>query len=292
VTTSGNGLPGWAVMAVAQDSSRRWSDITTTDDQGFFAVPNCPSQDMRVLFTDPEAETPFPDLVVEDVWPDTTPAPFVVPEDEIARGSLRVAVVDAWGGPVSEARVRIWNPAAHGGTWVPLDDDEGTFFLDDLPPGTYRVEIGSSRHGWQELDGVWIPAGGAADLGLVPFPEPGRLAFELEASGNVALDDLTVEIWREHDDVRNRVRALEGLTPPALLLPAGDYVATAHTRHGAATVPFSIDSAGTAALALGLSGEELALRPTELDPTRFEALQAQAGQPASCAACHGGPGGR
>ncbi len=221
VDRDGAALDGWLVEVVG--AADAWHDAATADGDGRFRVPNCPNRPLRLLVRPPSDWGAVPAAVI-DAWPEGEERVYTLDPRRVADGEVRFVVQDHRERPCAEVEVRLWHLESGVGAWLtPAEDnDESGAFAAALPAGDYWVEVQAPRCSPIEFGPVRVTAGGVTDLGIARFEEPGAAHFVLEARSALDVDRWRFELWNLRDDVRTAVFR-EGLCPPKLSLPAGEY---------------------------------------------------------------------
>lgn len=274
-------IPGALVELWSADPSAVWSDSTSTDAEGRFAIPNVPRGSFDLLVIPQGRPAAFPVRIVRRVRPGEDLGDLVLTKGELATGSLSIALEDELGQPVIGPEARLWHEDSGRGLFAREPDEEGVLSLGVLPAGRYRVEAGCEL-GWRDLGTVWIEPGEDLDLGRERFDPPAFVSLEVPPE----LSDVRASLWSAHPDVFARTLAIEQAGATVRLLRRGSYVWTASSaKLGRARAEIDV---------LAGSPQGRRLREDEggaLAIVQAEPFQLPPGEPASaasCQACHGG----
>ena len=121
-------------------SKEHFDGDAKTGADGRFEVTNCPDAILRVKAFTPGAWM-YPALTVEDVRPGGDELLLRLESDALPTAAILGVVVDPSGTPISGAKV---TPSRSGANTSPIlmtDADTGTFSVEPLPPGRYRITV-------------------------------------------------------------------------------------------------------------------------------------------------------
>ncbi len=273
----GKPLAGTLVELWSAGPSSVWNDSTLTNEDGRFAIPNVPGGPFDLLVVPQGRLFDLPVRRVPGVRAGEELGAIVLSAEELATGSLSVALHDDRGEPVIGPEARVWQVETGRGLFAHGPDDEGRLELGALPVGRFRVEIGCEL-GWRDLGTVWIGAGEELDLGAERFEPAGAVALELPPGRETGAK---LELWSEHPDVLGRVFSLDEPGTTRRPLRSGRYLASASSPRGRARAQLEISPGSLRDLALVEEDGTLELR--EGQTTEPLALPVQE---ASCLRCH------
>jgi hypothetical protein len=105
--------------------------------------------------------------------------------------SLRGVVVDVTGGSIRNAAVRVLNGESHAVVASATSDDQGSFLIDGVEPGTYAVAASAAGFRLRVLDGVEIHDAdwGKIQLEVQPCDAPAVSCFTVLAAGASVPDE-------------------------------------------------------------------------------------------------------
>ncbi|SKB10256.1 MSCRAMM family protein [Aeromicrobium choanae] len=206
VTAGGEALAGVLVNLTSSDGAVSLSTSTRPD--GTYDFPRTPPGAYTVTIQPPPGYvgTTTRELTVTD--DDVTGQDFALGR----LGSISGRVTRTDGSPAADVEIRVDGP---GGTSSTRTDSEGRYFVDDLPPGTYRLTVqpgaGASPVGPGTLDAVITEDGEALEdqdfvLGTATAPTPEPELTE-ETPGPPA-DDTAAD-----DDSAGSVPVSDGVLP-------------------------------------------------------------------------------
>lgn len=182
-----------------------------------------------------------------------------LPDITVARGASLRGLAEA------EARAEVQAAAASGALEVAIlpdgqqgvphrvavqPDAQGRFIVDDLEPGSFRVQVRSKRHGWSEPVRVTLREGDTADAAF-RFAATSRLEGKVTLAGGGALKNARIDLYRErgadrpaHDLSGNWAKIADDGSYAVTGLSPGDY-----------TVRISSDDAAPLLAAVKIAGE-------------------------------------
>ncbi len=283
VDPRGKPVAGRLLEVVGRAPLECWSDFTRTDEEGRFAVPNCPRLPCQVRIFPEGVFDDFPATVVEGVWPGPELGDLVLGEEPRA-GALELAVLDAAGVPVSDVEARVWRQGSgHARFAARVDGDADVRWrLAGLPSGAYEVEVGTPL-GWRDLGRVFVTSGETLEIGQVIYDRPGAVELAVETGEGGPSGQLAPVIWREHGDVFSHCGAVSD--PWTTVLAPGDYRVIAASGKASASLPLRIRPSTTEILAVDVDATGALEVRTEGSRARPEPYD----DPAllqSCSACH------
>ena len=227
VTNGITGGPAAGVSVIALDSSGDQMSYTTTDSQGNYTLPGLsPSASYRVEFS-PASGSPLASefyssgATLEAATPVSVTVGQTTPNiDETLGegGSISGVVTDAATGyPIGGVRVTITDDAGeavYANEFGPYTDQDGSYDVTNLPPGSYKVEFSSvGALGFQyykdadtlsAATDVMVAAGQAVTSVDGALTEGGSLQGRVtDASTGQALVDAEVEIVDARGDLLN-----------------------------------------------------------------------------------------
>lgn len=199
---------GWRVEYRAAGES--WVDGAPVEPDGSFTLANQPRGAGRLLLWAASAHR-LPVAIDDAALVGSTDLVFDLRAAGLPAGRLRV-------NPTATAvGVWVWQVESGRGAGA-IRRRDGSFALEGLAPGFYRVAIAGLGAGWHDLGEHWVDGRGEVDLGAVPLAEPGRLRIEGLARG----DALELYLRRRELDLRCAPPPRPGRS---LRLPTGSWLA-------------------------------------------------------------------
>jgi hypothetical protein len=223
VDDAGHALGGWTVQVENSSDEPAWSCAAITDDQGRFAIPNCPAGPLRLAAFDASIEN----LAFPSAWlPVSAGARESVIEIVDARtGSIRVWPRDTNGAQLEGAIVRVWQVATGRGAWM-TNADDGSLRIAGLARGLYRIEVGTATNGWRDLGSVWVDDERELEVDSPRFECSGTLELAAAPLSSLA-NDVRFAIYARGDETDHLVHVFDEAPPERFTLPAGRYVLVA-----------------------------------------------------------------
>ena len=180
--SAGGDVELWFVEALVGDA---WNDTSLVRD-GTFDIPNLDPGPVRLLVR--PWGTPFAFHVFEGVEPGEQS--LLLDANDLARGSMSLVVADSGGEP-AEAEVRVWQDGTRRGTWMHRVADGDAYLLEDVPEGSYRVEVGTVESGFRDLGVFDVVAGESTELPAFTLDRPGGLTWSVDSPAD---EDLAWEL--------------------------------------------------------------------------------------------------
>lgn len=204
VDAAGEPLAGWTVRAFSGDAQTgAWIDMTKTDAEGRYSIPNVPDRahTVQAFAALPEGKgvTPFPARTFES-WPGNEARSVVTAVTESAI-SLQINADEL---QRNGLRARLTNLDSNRAFETKLAED-GSLEMKHMTAGQYRLEIGGLGARWYEVTRFQIASKAEHDLGTVVIEPVGRAAI---GKGDIAW------LGRVRPDVISRVVEGDGMREP------------------------------------------------------------------------------
>ena len=283
----GKPLAGWAIEAV-RDEDGFWCDRTKTDEDGRFAIPNCPEGEFTLVGAPGDPVEFLPRLRLEGLWSrpyaeqDDYPERIVEP---LATGSLELRLANSRQEYPAGAEVVLQQ--VDSGRWVlfSMPNTEGALVAEELPVGAYRLLVITATLGPQEHGEVWITAGQRTDHGSVAVDDPGLLVLARSAALAKRPAAPSLRLWRKGKHVDTLTRDTHLFRDGWMQLGAGGFELTADVGGRVARSSFQLETQMPRSMELDVdqAGARWNALP-QTDPARM-LVNARALGP-SCIDCH------
>jgi len=210
-----------------------WMGYARTDDDGRFAIANCPpGRTFELELTGKAIEAKH--------WPQVEPSPversFAVRRAEPPAARIVGSVVGADGRPIVGGIVSVWTQGNHGTPEV-ATDELGAFSVGPVAAGTWRGRIRAEGLPPLEIGPRPLARGERWDLGPLVMPEGGRAAIVAEGED---LSEMGFMLLRPATGARWVPAARAGVVETSILVPDRYLLMAWGPRTPAQVQPFDI----------------------------------------------------
>ncbi len=236
----------WIAELELETADGLWLDAAPVR-SGRFAFANLPAGRGRVLVRR-AGDPPFARAVASAVQAGGAETSFALSAEQLADATVRIALVDREGAPIEDADVRLWQDETGRGAWLEREGDG--YALAGVPPGRYRLTVGTYLRGYRDLGAVWIaPNEAQKDLGRFALAEPGAVRVDAhDAAWSLWLADAPVETLVDRGDEAWAYR---------VFVPAGSYELRVEGAHGVMAPPRTVEVVAGETLEPSVRADEL-----------------------------------
>ncbi len=239
VDGEGEPIAGWRVVAQGrpEDNLVYWKERRTTDEEGRFAMPNCPEKPLRVQICEPNRSDAPVLVALETVLPGQPEVVFTITEALVDYADVTGILLDHAGEPFAEQMVFLARDEAHTmAKPAEVDAETGAFRFESMPPATYVLSGWLGRYGFLRLRELDVEPGQDLDLGEIRTQPPGGLVATVIRSEDLGEATPEFTIYGE-GSLSGIAHTSRGEMPARLELHPGDYVLSAR---GTSILPASV----------------------------------------------------
>ncbi len=219
VVRAGSGVEGVNVNAISQDGNA--SAVTTSD--GSFTLTDLTPGQMMLSATKPDA-------FIQQIRPVTAPARDMVIELP-AGGRITGRVLDKTNKvPVTSFQAGISTSRSGGGMTImtppmlkPFTSDDGTFVLENVPPGPTQLVVSAPGYSMQHVPGLNVEDGKTLSEVEVDLESGGRLSGRVTAPEGGPLSGVSVRLDSMAGAGPGRVMRFDATDNSTVTDPNGEY---------------------------------------------------------------------
>jgi len=189
----------WMVSAICDEPS--WQTPTTTDAEGRFTVPNCPSDTIRLEVTAAAVggEWPkYPSAVRTGVRVGGPGVEITVEDRDLPTAFVVGTVLGADGRAAEGVEIRVRHPDQRLTPYHFADPGTGRFRVGPLPPAAYEVTVVAKGHPDVRLGTKDVQPNAELDLGTIRLVDGGTLEVKAKRDGGAAATRIWGEVFAEN----------------------------------------------------------------------------------------------